>query len=142
MANATYDAFKSGVLGALYDLDTASIKVAVVRGYTYSASHTFMSDVTGAGGTVHATSSALTSPTITAGVFDAADTTITVTANASNHYLVLYQASAVTGGADVAATAQRLIAYYDTGTGLPIVPGAGSLTITWPNTANKILKVG
>lgn len=142
MANAAYDAFKAGLLGGLYDLDTATVKVALVRGYTFSAAHTFLSDVTAAGGVVNGTSGALSSPTLTGGVFDANDTTIATTANASNHYLVVYQASAVTGGADVAATAQRLIAYFDTGTGLPVVPGTGTLTITWANTTNRILKVG
>jgi len=56
--------------------------------------------------------------------------------------LIFYQASAVTGGADVAAANQKLIAYFDTGTGLPIVPGTGTVTVTMPSTANKILKVG
>lgn len=143
MANAVYDAFKAGILGALYDLDTASIKVALVRGYTYSAAHVFLSDITGGGGgTINGTSAALASPTVTGGVFDANDTTITTTASASNHVLIVYQASAVTGGADVAAGSQRLVAHFDTGTGLPVVPGAGTLTVTWANTTNRILKVG
>jgi hypothetical protein len=143
MTNASYTAFKEGVLGAQYDLDTATIKVALVRGYTFSASHTSLADVTGAGGgTINGTSAALTSPTITGGVFDADDTTITTTASASNHYLIVYQASAVTGGADVTAASQKLLFYFDTGTNLPITPGAGTLTITWPNTAGKIYKLG
>jgi len=142
MANAAYTAFKKGVLNAEYDLDTASVKVALVRGYTFSAAHATMSDVTGAGGTVNGTSAALTNPTVTGGVFDADDTTIATTANSSNHVLIVYQSSAVGGGADVAAGSQKLIAYFDTGTGLPVVPGTGTLTITWANTTNKILKVG
>lgn len=142
MANAVYTAFKQGVLNAEYDLNTASVKVALVRGYTFSAAHSTMADVTGAGATINGVSAALTTPSITGGVFDADDTTIATTANASNHYLVVYQASAVTGGADVAASSQKLIAYFDTGTGLPVVPGTGTLTVTWANTANRILKVG
>ncbi len=142
MANAAYDAFKQGLLNAEYDLNTAVIKVALVRGYTFSAAHATMADVTAAGGVINGTSAALTSPTITGGVFDAADTTITTTNNNANHYLVVYQASAVGGGADVAAASQKLIAYFDTGTGLPIVPGTGVATITWSNTASRIIKVG
>jgi hypothetical protein len=142
MANATYTMFKQGILGGLYNLTTASIKVAAVRAYTFSAAHVFMSDVTTAGGVLNGTSAALANPVITNGVFDADDTTITTTASAVNHVLIVFQASAVTGGADVAATAQRLIAYFDTGTGLPVQPGTGTLSITWANTTNRILKVG
>lgn len=141
MANASYTAFKNGVLNAEYDLNTAVVKVALVRSYTFSAAHSTMADVTGAGGVVHATA-ILGNVTLTGGVLDADDTAIITTANASTHTLILYQASAVTGGADVAAASQKLIAFYDTGTGLPVTPGAGTLTVTWANTTNKILKVG
>jgi hypothetical protein len=142
MANAVFDTFKEGVLNAAYDLNTATIKCSFVRGYTFSAAHAFVSDVTGAGGTLNGTSAALTTPTITNGVFDADDTSITTTANATNHGLLVFQSSAVGGGADVAASAQRVIAYFDTGTGLPIQPGSGAVTVTWDSGTNKILKIG
>ncbi len=142
MANASYTSFKNGVMLAQFNLTTATIKVAVVRGYTFSASHVFLSEVTGAGGTIHATTAALTNPTVTGGVFDADDITVTTTANATNHVLIVYQASAVTGGADVASSAQRLMFYFDTGTGLPVQPAAGSLTITWPAGSSKIYQIG
>lgn len=142
MANAVYDTFKEGLLNAAYDLNTATIKCAFVRGYTFSASHAFVSDVTGAGGTLNGTSAALANPTITNGVFDADDTSITTTANATNHGLLIFQSSAVGGGADVAQSAQRVIAYYDTGTGLPIQPGTGSVTVTFDSGTNRILKIG
>lgn len=142
MANAAYTAFDQGVLNAEYDLNTASIKCALVRGYTFSAAHATVADVVAAGGTINGTSAALTTPTITGGVFDADDTTITTTASAVNHALILFQASAVTGGADVAQASQKLIGYYDTGTGLPIQPGTGSVAVTWPASNPKILKVG
>lgn len=142
MANAYYTAFANGLPRAEYDLDTATIKVALVRSYTFSAAHSTMADVTGAGGVINGTSAALANPTVTAGVFDADDTTITTTSSGSTHVLILFQASAVTGGADVAAASQKLIAHYDTGTGLPVTPGAGSLAVAWNSGANKILKVG
>lgn len=142
MANAMFDPAKEGLIAGEIDLNTAVIKCALVRGYTYSASHKFVSDVTGAGGTLNGTSAALGSVSVTNGVFDAADTSISATANATDHGLLLFQSSAVTGGADVAASAQRVIAYFDTGTGLPIQPGTGSVSVTWDNSTNKILKVG
>lgn len=142
MTNAYFTPAVEGFIAGEIDLDTAAIKAAYVRGYTFSAAHKFVSDVTGAGGTLNGTSAALTTKTVTGGVFDADDTAVTTTASAVNHGILLFQASAVTGGADVAASAQRVIAYFDTGTGLPIQPGTGSTPITWDNTTNKILKVG
>ena len=142
MTNALFTPAAEGFIAGEIDLDTATIKAAFVRGYTFSASHKFVSDVTGAGGTINGTSAALTSKTVTGGVFDAADTTVTTTASAVDHGILLFQSSAVTGGADVAASAQRVIAWYDTGTGLPIQPGTGSTPITWDNGTNKILRVG
>lgn len=142
MANALFDPGREGFLDGTIDWDTAVIKIALVRGYTFSAAHKFVSDVTGASGTLHVTSSALTSKTVTNGVADAADVSFTaVTANAGNHSVLVFQASAVTGGADVAASAQRLIAWIDTGTNLPIVPNGGDVTIAWDNGANKIFKL-
>lgn len=142
MANAVFTTAITGLMTGLIDLDTAVLKCALVRGYTYSASHTFVSDVTGAGGALNGTSAALGSVTVTSGVLDAADTSVTATANATDHGILIFQASAVTGGADVAASAQRVLAWIDTGTALPIQPGTGTVSIAWDNGTNKIIKFG
>jgi hypothetical protein len=142
MANASYTAFKTGILTGAYDLDTAVLKVALVTGYTYNAAHATFADVTSNGGVLNGTPATLANPTVVAGVFDADDCTITTTASAANHVLIVYQASAVTGGADVTAANQKLCFFFDTGTNIPVTPGAGTLTITWPSTAGKIYKVG
>lgn len=141
MANAGYSNFKSGILTADFDLVVASIKCMLVRGYTFSAAHVTVADVVSAGGTINGTSAALVNPTVTAGVFDADNTSLSTTASATNHVLILAQTSAVTGGADLPTSGQLLIAYYDTGTGLPIQPGTGTVTVTWSNGAAKILAV-
>lgn len=141
MANAIFTAAAEGFISGAIDLDTAVIKAAFVRGYTFDATDVFVSDVV-ATGTLNGTSAALANKTVTGGVFDADDTTITTTASASDHGILLFQSSAVTGGADVAQSSQRVIAYYDTGTGLPAQPGTGDTPITWSSGANKILKVG
>lgn len=138
MANAVFPKAKEGFLDGSIDLDTAAIKVALVRGYTYSSTHEFVSDVIGAG-TIHATSGALTSIDVTNGVFDAADVTfVTPPTDANQHALLIFQSSAVTGGADVASSSQRVIAWIDTGTGVPIVPAGGDITVVWDDGANKI----
>ena len=142
MANALFDPGREGFLDGTIDFDTAVVKVTLIRAYTFSAAHKFVSDVTTAGGVLHGTPGTLASKTVTSGVADAADLTFTaVASNASNHSLLVYQASAVTGGADVAATSQRVIAYIDTGTNFPIVPNGGDVTIAWDNGANKIFKL-
>jgi hypothetical protein len=142
MASALFNPGREGFLDATIDWDTATIKVALVRGYTFNAAHKFVSDVTTASGVLAATSGALTGKTVTDGIADAVDVTFTaVASNAGNHSLLIFQSSAVTGGADVAASAQRLIGWIDTGTNLPIVPNGGDVTIGWDNGANKIFKL-
>jgi len=132
MANAMFNPGREGFLLGEIDWDTAVMKVALVRSYTYNAAHKFVSDVTGAGGVLHATSAALASKTGTSGTADAADFTFTTpAANASGHSLVYFQSSAVGGGADVAATAQRLIAWVDTGTGLPVTPNGADINVVF-----------
>jgi hypothetical protein len=143
MSNAAFGPFVQGILIGEIDLDTAVIKASFVRGYTLDATHKFVSQVVTAGGTLNGTSAALANVSVSAtGVVDADDTTVTTTASAVDHGILVYQASAVTGGADVATSAQRVICYLDTGTGLPVQPGTGSTPITWSNGASKILKIG
>lgn len=137
MANALFPLAREGFLAGEIDFDTAVFKVLLVRGYTYDATDKFVSDM--AGITIAATSGALASKTVTQGTADAADITFTaVAANASNHVLVVIQASAVTGGADVATSAQRVVAYFDTGTLLPVVPNGGDITVAWDSGSNRI----
>lgn len=142
MASTLFDPGREGFLDGTIDFDTAVIKASLVRSYTFSGAHKFVSDLTGAGGALVATSAALASKTVTNGVADAADVTYTaVGSGAAITGIVVYQASAVTGGADVAATAQRLIAWIDTATGLPVTPNGGDISIAWDNGSNKIFKL-
>ena len=132
MANAIFPAGKEGLLTGAIDWDTAVMKVAGVRGYTYDSTDVTVADVVAGGGTIAATSAALGSKTSTGGVADAADTSLTaVAANGSSHGLLLFQSSAVTGGADVAQASQRVVAWLDTGTLLPFTTNGGDITITW-----------
>lgn len=145
MVNALYGPGREGFLDGTIDWDTAVIKVALVRltaggAAVFTSTQKFVSDLT-ATHTIAATSGALATKTVTNGTADAADLSpafSAVAANANNHVLVVFQSSAVTGGADVAATAQRLIAWIDTGTNIPIVPNGGDVNIAWDNGANKI----
>jgi hypothetical protein len=143
MANQIFDPGREGFAkGEIVWTSTPTLKVSLVRGYTFDITDKFVSEVTAAGGTLHATAT-LGTISATNGVCDAADTTFTTpSANANNHYLLIYQASAVGGGADVAAASQRLICYIDTATGLTsLQPNGANIVIAWDNGANKIFKL-
>lgn len=140
MSNALFDPGREGFLAGEIDWDTAVIKAALVRGYTFDATDKFVSDLSGA--TLVATSAALSSKSVTNGVADAADITWSaVAAGAAITSIVIFQASAVGGGADVASTAQRLIGFIDTATGLPVTPNGGDISIAFDSGANKIFKL-
>jgi hypothetical protein len=136
------------------DIDTAVFKASLVRGYTYNPAHVFVSDLTGAGGTLVQTSAALTTPSFADGVLDFDDVTFTSVPNgAAIPMLVIYQASAVTGGADVAATAQRLLCVLDgrfrftvgaaaAGSATSVTVDALMLAIAASSTANNISGTG
>lgn len=139
-ASRLFDTAREGFLSGAIDWDTATIRVALVRSYTYNPAHMSVSDITAAGGVVHASSGPLTSKTVTGGSADAEDTSITPIADPGAHSLLVYQSSAVGGGADVATTAQRVIAWI-TGGSLPIVPGGGPVFIVWDNGPLKIFSI-
>lgn len=134
MANALYDKGREGFLDGSIDWDSGDIRVSLVASaYTYSAAHEFMSDI---GANDNGRSAALGSKTVTSGVADAADTTLTATGAVACEALVIFQHT----GSDATA---RLIAYIDTpSAGLPFTPSASQVVnITWDNGANKIFKL-
>lgn len=134
MANVLYDKGREGFLDGSIDWDTDDIRVALVEStYTFSAAHDFMDDL---GTNDNGRSAALGSKTVTSGVADAADTTITATAALACNALVIFKHT----GSDATA---RLIAYIDTpASGLPFTPAASQVVpITWDNGANRIFKL-
>lgn len=127
MANALYSKGKEALLNKEIDMNTDTIKAALVDGYTASVTtHVYLSDLTGAGGSLTA-SATLTTPTITDGAFNADDVTFTAVAGGSTpDYIVIYQ--------DTGSSAtSHLIALIDTTTGvtLPVTTNGGDITITW-----------
>jgi hypothetical protein len=120
------------------------IKAALVRGYTFSIGHKFVSDVTGNGGTIVATET-LNSLANADGVADAADAVWeSVSEGAAIPHCIIYQASAVTGGADVAASSQRLIVFVDRGPGITtntLIPNGQNVTSQWSPGADRIFRI-
>ena len=133
MANALYGKFLEKVLSGSIDLTTQNIKLCLIDTGSYTVSintHEFHSDLGG----IIATSGNFASKTVTLGVFDAADVTLTAVSGAQSEALVIFR--------DTGSSATSpLIAYIDTATGLPVTPNSGDITIVWDNGANKIFKV-
>jgi hypothetical protein len=104
MSDVLYPEYKETLLGAGLNLSSSDIRVALIKStYTYSAAHDFMADVSAH---ENGRSAALSGKTITDGVFDASDTTITATAAAACNAIIVFLHT----GSDATA---RLIAYID-----------------------------
>lgn len=87
MANALYDPGREGFLDGSIDWDTDDIRVMLVLStYTFSAAHKFITDL---GAVDNGRSAALGSKTVTNGVADAGDTSLTATAASASKALGL-----------------------------------------------------
>jgi hypothetical protein len=123
MANALYPKTKAKFLRALLDLQGVSIKAALLdqATYTYSATHEFMSSVSG----IVARTRALTGKTVnmTTGAFDSDDPTAEVVTGSNIYRLVLY----VDTGSDATSS---IIMFQDTGvTTVPFTPDGSDVRI-------------
>ena len=126
MANALYAKAKESLLKGEFALDVDNLKVALVDTNDYTvnlATHQFLTDVTGAG--IVATSANLTGVTVTNGVLDASDVTLSGVSGDPSETLVIYQDTGVAG-------TSRLLAYVDTWSSAnPVTPNGGDITIQW-----------
>jgi hypothetical protein len=135
LANALFDKGRQGFLEGAIDWDTDDIRVILIDAADYTvnlATHDNLDDVASAARV--ATSGALTSKTVTDGVADAADVTLSAVTGDPSEALVIYKHTGT-------ETTSRLIAYIDTATGLPVTPNGGDITIAWDNGANRIFKL-
>lgn len=135
MANSLYDYGRQGILDRTIDM-TGDVRVILIKtGYTFSNTHEYLTDLP-ASSYDNGRSATLASHTYAAGVFNAANTSITATAAVVCIAVALYQYNA----SDAAA---RLIAYIDTpASGLPCTPAAGqTVNINWDTGTNKIFKL-
>ena len=137
MANVLYDKGRESFAGQNppLDWDTDNIKVMLVKStYTLSQAHQYVSDLT-PGTNDNGRSANLGTKTVTAGVEDAADTSLVATVAAPCNALVLFKDTAVDA-------TSPLIGYIDTATGLPFTPAAGqTINIPWDNGASRIFKL-
>lgn len=122
MSSVLYPIGKKAILDASINLDTDTIKAALVDTgtYTYSAAHDFYNDVSGVVGTPQT----LANTTTTSGTFDADNVTYTAVSGNTVEAIIIYKD---TGN----SATSNLIAYIDSGTGLPVTPNGGDITISW-----------
>lgn len=133
-ANSLYDAGREGFLAGNNDWDSDH-RVILHDDADDTVNLTtddFLNDVV-AGARV-AVSGALTSPTTTAGVADAADPTLTAVTGDVSERLIIYQHTGTESTSD-------LVVSIDTATGLPVTPNGGNIGITFDSGANRIFKL-
>lgn len=123
MSNVLYPIGKKAILDGEVDLLDDTIKVALLDTDTvaYSAAHDFYDDISAG---VVGTPVALASKTTTGGEFDAADVTFTSVSGDSCEALVIYKDSG-------SAATSQLIAYLDSGNGIPYTPDGGDIKVVW-----------
>jgi hypothetical protein len=134
MANALYTKGKQGLLNGDFDLDTNTIKAVLVDTADYTvnlATDNALDDIL-AGARV--ATGTLANKTITDGVFDADDLTLTAVTGDPSEAVVIYKDTGT-------ESTSLLLAYIDTATGLPVTPNGGNITIAWDSGANKIFKL-
>lgn len=134
MANTLYPKYKEAALGGDVALDSANIRIILIdtANYTYSTAHDFLDDVGGSARV--ATSGNLANKTITNGIFDADDITLTAVSGATVEAVIIYEHTGTEG-------TSHLIAYIDTGTGLPFTPNGGDVQVVWSSSGTKIFEI-
>lgn len=136
--NALYQLARTSFLtqNPSIDWDTDNIKIVLTRSYTPNlTTDQFLSNVTGGGGTLVATSGNLTGKTVVNGVADADDVTFTaVAAGAACDYIIGYKDTGVAG-------TSPLIFAINSATNLPVTPNGGDITCAFDAGANKIFSI-
>lgn len=135
MASAIYDKAAESFLKGEIALLSDDIRLICVDSADYTpntASDQYLTSIA-AGGRV-GVSGALQNKAIANRAFDADDITITGVSGDQFEYVVVYKHT----GADATA---RLIAIFDSGTGLPFTPSGGDILIKFDSGTNKIFRL-
>lgn len=136
MANALYAKGREHFLDGSLDWDTQDIRFVFTDhadDTPVPATDNDLDDIDDASATV-ATSDALASKTVTDGVADAADSTVSTVSGDEFESINIYYHTGT-------AATSLLIAYIDTATGLPCTPNGGDITVQWDSGANKIFRL-
>jgi hypothetical protein len=141
-----YTKCKQHILDGDIDFNTDTIRAILVDSASYTptmATDEYLDDVpSGArkgnsGGSGRTDGAQLTSPTITNGVFDAANTTLTsVSVGGTYEYILVYKDD---GSAE--ATSPIILLIDTAASGLPVTPNGADITIAWDDGAYKIFSL-
>lgn len=135
MANALYDLGREGFLAGDIDWDANTIKWLLIDEADDTIDLAVDDNLDDrASASRVGTATTLASKTTTAGVADAADSTMTAVTGDQSESLDIYKDTGT-------ESSSRLICNIDTATGLPITPNGGDITIAFDNGANKIFKL-
>lgn len=132
MASGLYDTGRQAFLAADIDWAADNIKVVAVDTSDYTVdleTDEFLDDVPG--GSRISTSGNLSGKTVTAGIADASNVTLSSVTGDEISALVVYKDTGVEG-------TSPLIAYIEAG---PVTPNGSNITITWDDGASKIFKL-
>lgn len=135
MANAIYDKWKEAILNGGSNVAlSGTVKVTLVDGASYTpnmSTHDFIDDISAP---ARISTQTLANKTYTLGVFDADDVTFTTVTAGTYEYLVIWIDTGV-------EATSRLVALFDTATGLAVTSTGGNVIVTWDSGANKIFKL-
>ena len=135
MANALYDKGREGYLAGDMDWDGDNIKIVFVDEADDTIDLANDEDLADrAAASRVATSGNLSSKTVTAGVADAADETVSSVSGDQFESIDIYHDSGV-------EATSRLSANIDTATGLPLTPNGGDVTVQWDSGSDRIFKL-
>ncbi len=135
MANALFDKGREGFLAGDIDWDANNIKLVFVDHAADTpapATDDNLDDILAAARV--ATSGNFTGKTVTNGVADADDVTVSGVTGDPFESIVIYKDTGV-------ESTSRLIAFIDTATGLPLTPSGGDVTVAWDSGSNRIFKL-
>lgn len=124
MASVVYPKAKEAMLTGAVNLSSGTVKAALIDtgAYTYNSAHDFYDDVPS--GAIVAVSGALANKTVTNGTFDADDITLTNVTGATVEAVIVFLDTGT-------PATSRLLAYIDSGSGLPYTPNGATVTISW-----------
>lgn len=135
MASYLYGLGREAFLSGGISWSSADIKCLLVDATDYTPAQNtdqYHAIISGTG--IVATSGNFASKTVTLGVADAADVTLSSVSGDQCEYIIIYKDSG-------SSATSPLIAKIDDYTGLPVTPNGGNITISWPNDSNKIFKL-
>ena len=132
MSNAIYPLAKQAFLSGTINMASGTIQVALVaNAYTYSSTDQFWSNVSSS---VVGSPVTLTSVSVTNGVFNAANATFSAVTGNQVKSAVIFNNTGT-------PSTSQLIAYIDSGTGLPVLPNGGDITLAWDAGTNHIFSL-